>query len=210
MKRARTWKDGSARYLEKAVAASLRRLGLDYLPIYFLHWPDPKTPLRETFAALEALRQQGKILHIGISNATASQIKTALRYAKISFVQARINFLEKIDREIIKSCSESGIKILAYNVLGAGLLTGKFTKDTRFPATDRRSRLSSFTGEGIRNTDKKLELHRQRADQMGFSLAQYAIHWALKQRFVTSVILGIKNCRQLSENLFLDTKTNVI
>lgn len=210
MKRARTWKDGSSRYLEKAVEASLRRLGLDVLPIYFLHWPDPETPLSRTFATLENLRQQGKILHIGFSNGTASQIKTALRYAKITFVQTRINFLEKIDGEIVKTCSESGIKVLAYNVLGAGLLTGKFTKDTRFPSTDRRSRLRSFTGKKIRNTDKKLKLHRQRADQMGVSLAQYAIRWALKQSFVTSVILGIKNCRQLRENLLLDTKTNVI
>lgn len=200
-RRARTWKDGTSRYLVSAVEGSLRRLKMGSIPIYFLHWPDPATSLRESFATLEGLRKYGKVQHLGFSNPSPSELKKAINYAKISFIQTRANFLDGIDDQLVKICKESGIRIMAYNVLGAGLLTGKFKKDAKFPTSDRRSRLAAFTPKQIQDTSKKLEFHRQEADQMGISLAQYAIRWALNCPGVTSVILGIKSRRQLKENL---------
>jgi len=207
--RAMTWKDGSSRYLKKAVESSLRRLKMDALPIYFLHWPDPATSLMESFVVLEDLRQKGKIKHIGFSNPSSAQLKIATHHAKISFVQTRANFLEGIDLDLVKTCQGLGIGIMAYNVLGAGLLTGKFNKDVKFPSSDRRARLAEFASKEIQNISKKLEFHRRQAEGMGVSLPQYAIRWALNRPVVTSVILGIKNRQQLHENLSLAAKPNV-
>lgn len=208
-KRAMTWKDGSRRHLTSAVEGSLRRLKMEALPIYLLHWPDPFTCLSESFDTLENLRQKGKIEHIGFSNPNSAQLRKAARHAKISFVQTRANFLEGIDFNLVKTCQGLGISIMVYNVLGAGLLTGKFSKDVRFSSSDRRSRLAAFTKKEIQKINKKLELYRRQAERMGISLPQFAIRWALDCPDVTSVILGIKNRQQLHENLSLAVETNV-
>jgi len=208
-KRAVTWKDGSSRHLTGAVERSLRRLKVETIPIYFLHWPDPAICLCESFGTLEKIRQNGKIKNIGFSNPSSAQLKIANQHAKISFVQTRGNFLEGIDSNLVKTCQELGIGIMVYNVLGAGLLSGKFGKNLKFPSSDRRSRLAAFTNEGIQKVSKKLQFHRRQAERMGISLPQYAIRWALNCRAVTSVILGIKNRQQLYENLSLADKPDV-
>lgn len=206
--RAMTWKDGGRRHLTSAVEGSLRRLKIEALPIYFLHWPDPFTCLSESFDTLENLRQKEKIEHIGFSNPNSAQLKIAAHHAKISFVQTRANFLEGINSNLVNTCQELGISIMVYNVLGAGLLTGKFSKDVKFPSSDRRSRLAAFTKNEIQKINKKLENRRRQAERMGISLPQAAIRWALNRPAVTSVILGIKNRQQLYENLSLAVKTN--
>jgi len=204
-----TWKDASPRHLASAVEGSLRRLKIEAIPIYFLHWPDPATCPSESFHILENFRQKGKIEHIGFSNPDSAQLKIAAHHAKISFVQTRANFLEGINLNLVRTCQSLGIGVMVYNVLGAGLLTGKFSKDVTFPSSDRRSRLAAFSKREIQKISKKLEFRRRQAERIGISLPQSAIRWALNRPAVTSVILGIKNRRQLRENLSSAATTNV-
>lgn len=199
--RARVTHDSSPEYIRTAVENSLRRLRLDVLPIYFIHWPDPHTPIETTFAALEKLRASGKIRSLGCSNYSAEQVSRACRTACVEYVQLPMNVLEGAPGpEMIEVCTRHRLQIVAYNALAQGLLTGKYTESSRFPSDDRRSRLPLFNGQAFRDALAKVAQLKEEAIYEKVTVAQYAIRWLLRQPRVASVIVGIKSVMQLEEN----------
>ena len=194
-------RDSSRVHLRQAVEGSLRRLRLDRIPLYFIHWPDPETDIRETFEFLMELREEGKILHIGCSNFNADQLQAACEVAPVSFVQLPFNILgDGPSPEMQATIKTHGIGIVAYNVLASGLLTGKYDEQSQFSADDRRSRLPLFQGGRYRRALGQVREIKQQAAEEGLTVAQHSIGWVLDRPAVVATVLGIKNTRQLEEN----------
>jgi aryl-alcohol dehydrogenase-like predicted oxidoreductase len=199
--RARVTYDSSPKYIRTAVDNSLRRLRLDVLPIYYIHWPDPRTPIETTFSELENLRAQGKIRSLGCSNYSADQVARACQAATVEYVQLPINILEGAPGpDMIEVCARHQLRVVAYNVLAHGLLTGKYTESSHFAPDDRRSRLQLFHGQRYRDALSKAAQIREEAISEKLTAAQYAIRWVLRQPHVASAIVGIKSVQQLDEN----------
>jgi myo-inositol catabolism protein IolS len=201
--RATVSRDSSPRYLQKAVEDSLRRLRLDRIPIYFIHWPDPRTEIRDTFEFLTRLQDAGKIVHIGCSNFSAEQVRAASEVSKVSFVQLPVNLLgEDITSEMAALVKEKDIRVVAYNVLANGLLTGKFNIHSKFAVEDRRARLPLFQGELYRKALRRVAEISDLAASENLTCAQYAINTVLRRGDIASAILGIKNRAQIEENFY--------
>ena len=199
--RAKITKDCSPKYLRCAVEASLRRLRIDSIPVYFIHWPDPNTEIGSTIECLSRLRDEGKIGQIGCSNFDSAMVRSASEISEISFIQLPINLLDKdLDPVIQGIAIEKNIGIVAYNVLARGLLTGNYDANCRFPQNDRRARLPLFHGEAYRNALTKVADISTAATADNLTCAQYAISKVLDLPGVVSVILGIKNRLQIEEN----------
>lgn len=202
--RATIRRDSSSEYLRSAVEASLRRLRLERLPVYFIHWPDLDTDIRTTFECLAGLQDAGKIGWIGCSNFTAGQVRLACEVADVALVQLPVNILgEDLEPAMRQVVHEKGIGVVAYNVLANGLLAGKYGPDARFSENDRRSRLPLFQGDVYRQALQRVREISAAAGAEGLTCAQYSIAEVVKRAEVTSAILGIKNRRQIEENCAL-------
>lgn len=200
--RARIRRDSSPKHMTAAVEASLRRLRVQRIPVYLVHWPDPGTEIRKTFEALARLKDQGLIGALGCSNFDEGQLRAAAEVAPVEYIQLPVNLLTGgPSAEVRRACAELDVRIVAYNVLANGLLTGKFGTDTRFPPDDRRARLPLFRGAAFRDALRQVDAIAARAERSNLSAAQYAIAWVLSRAFVSSVVVGIKNVQQLEENL---------
>lgn len=200
--RASTSLDLTPDYITKAVHSSLRRLRLDVLPLYYIHWPDVNEDMSRTFECLSKLQRQGKINHIGCSNFNKEQLNVATERASIDFVQVPVNILKGYpENSVINICNKFKIKIVAYNVLAAGMLTGKFTLNTKFPSSDRRSRLFSYEGIEFKKQLSKIEKLKKIAQSEKLTLSQYAIRLVLDHKDIDYVITGIKTSKQAEENI---------
>lgn len=196
-------KDSSRLAIRKDVESSLLRLRLETIPIFFVHWPDESTPLEETFMELVRLKNEGKIKTIGCSNFSAQQLMIACNFSKIDYLQIPINLLNSpIDTNISDICTNNKIKIIAYNTLANGLLTGKLNKKSFFPENDRRSRLSLFKGTEFINALKKIDELKLMYCNNNTKLLQYSISWVLGQENVCSAIIGPKNHFQVKETCY--------
>jgi aryl-alcohol dehydrogenase-like predicted oxidoreductase len=200
--RARTRRDASPRRVREALEGSLRRLRLERIPVYLVHWPDPATPLEATLDALLEAQAAGKILHFGLSNFPAADLERAHRHAGASFAELAYNLVEREpEQDRLPLCRRLGIGTLVYGPLAQGLLSGKYRPGAVFPDSDRRHRLASFSPEALARTAPLLDrLHRVAAD-LGRTPAQVALRWVLQNPEVGSLILGIKSRTQLVENL---------
>ena len=194
-------KDSSPTAIRQDVESSLSRLRLDCLPIFFVHWPDKNTPIEDTFIELSKLKNEGKINSIGCSNFSAHQLRAACIASQVDYVQLPINLLSgRLDSDISKICTNNKIKVIAYNILENGLLSGKLDKNTNFPENDRRSRLPLFQGSEFINVLNRVEELKVKAVENNHNLLQYSINWVLMQKNISSVIVGIKNTEQIKEN----------
>ena len=200
-KRSIVIKDSSPIAIRRDVENSLLRLKLECLPIFYVHWPDENTPIQNTFFELLKLKNEGKIMSIGCSNFSVHQLKEACKTTQIDYLQLPINLLSgKFNDEISQICTKNEIKLIAYNVLENGLLTGKLDRNSTFPENDRRSRLPLFKGKKFINVLKRIEELRIEAEKNNSTLLQYSINWVLMQKNLSSVIIGIKNSEQIIEN----------
>ncbi len=203
-KRSVVVKDSSPIAIRRDVENSLLRLRLECLPIFYVHWPDENTPIQNTFFELLKLKNEGKIMSIGCSNFSVNQLSEACKTTQVDYLQLPLNLLSsKINDEISQICNNKRIKLIAYNVLENGLLTGKLDQNSSFPENDRRSRLPLFKGEKFINVLKKIEELRIEAEKNNNTLLQYSINRILMQKNLCSVIIGIKNSKQIIENCSL-------
>ena len=164
-------KDSTPSAIRKDVESSLMRLRLGFLPIFFVHWPDIYTPIEDTFNELLKLKKEGKIQSIGCSNFSVQQLKRACLISKVDYVQLPLNILNApLDKDIAEICIKNNIKVIAYNVLLNGLLTGKFNRNTNFQENDRRSRLPLFKGINFINALEKVENLKVKAAQNNLEL----------------------------------------
>lgn len=198
---------GSKKYLTAALDQSLKRLGVDYVDIFYHHRPDPNTPIEETCYALHRLVEAGKALYIGVSNYNTEQLKRVLpvfRELKTPFLlnQVCYNLLDRTIEEngMMKLAEESGFGIIVYSPLAQGLLTDKYRYG--IPADSRMQK--SFTLKQERLTPtlmKQLDELRDIAEARAQTLAELALSWVLRSKTVSSVIIGASSSEQILDNI---------
>ena len=183
------WPNGSVRRnatalrIRTEVEESLRRLRTDRIDIYQIHWPDPLVPHDETAAQLERLRREGKILAVGVSNYSPSQMESFSRKVPLGAVQPPYNLFERsIENDVLPYARQHGLTVLAYGALCRGLLSGRMRADTVFPGDDLRSSDPKFRqprfGQYLAAVDA---LERFARERHGKSVLALAIRWILDQ-----------------------------
>lgn len=194
---------GSKKYLVSSLDQSLKRMGLEYVDIFYHHVPDPNTPMEETADALKLIVQQGKALYVGISNYNAQQTQKMEKLLNERGVHCLINQIsfsmtERRNQPAIERANELGIGTIAFCPLAQGVLTGKYMngipKDSRAAGESAFLKSEQITEKVVEVTKKLSEI----ADNRGQSLAQMALAWAL--RHTTSVIIGARKFSQIEEN----------
>ena len=196
----KTLRDASARWLRQGVEQSLRNLGVDYIDLYQVHWPDPHTPIEETASALDQLVHEGKIRYVGVSNYNAQQMKTFEQVRKLDALQPPYSlFRRDIEQEILPYTRGHGIGVLVYGPLAHGLLGGSFTPQTTFAPDDWRSKSEFFQGENFQHNVAVVEQLKQQAVHEGMTIAQLAIAWVLAQPAIDVAIVGARNPQQLEQ-----------
>ncbi|NUN99457.1 MAG: L-glyceraldehyde 3-phosphate reductase [Saprospiraceae bacterium] len=198
---------GSKKYLVSSLDQSLRRMGLDYVDIFYSHRPDPDTPLEETMGALDLIVRQGKALYAGISNYTAEQTTRAVAILKrlgtpCLIHQPKYSMLERwVEGGLMDVLGQEGIGCIPFSPLAQGLLTDKYLKG--IPADSRAAKPHGFLQasaitEGVISKLQQLNAIAEKRNQ---SLAQMALAWLLKDPRVTSVLIGASRTTQLLDSL---------
>lgn len=185
----------------------LRRLQTDTIDLLLIHFHDHKTPQAETMAGLEALRQAGKIRHYGVSNYSAPMLAGCLEHGRLAANQVGYHLFDRrVEKAVLPFCREQGIGFMAYGTLAFGLLGGTFTAATRFVDWDWRSRgqafgLPLFQREHFLRALKVVERLKVLAADYGKSVAQLAIAWLLSRPGLTVALIGMRDERELKENV---------
>lgn len=194
--------NGKPEYVRSACEASLRRLNVDVIDLYYQHRVDPDTPIEETVGAMARLVEEGKVKYIGLSEAAIETIRRAHKVHKITALQTEYSLWSREPEDgILDVCRELGIGFVAYSPLGRGFLTGRFKTFDDLPADDYRRNAPRFQGE---NFQKNLELVRhieQLATAKGCTPAQIALAWVLAQGEDIVPIPGTKHRKYLEENV---------
>ncbi len=198
----------SRKHIMESVEKSLKRLGMDYLDLYFCHRFDPETPLEETCRAMDDLVRQGKILYWGTSEWTGAQITEAVGIARernlyrpqVEQPQYSLLAREKFERDVRPAAEKAGMGLVVWSPLASGMLTGKY--DAGVPKGTRLSRIG-WLKEMVRTDEnvRRVRAFAPVAASAGVSRAGLALAWAAAQPGVSSVILGATTAAQLSENL---------
>ncbi|WP_406312828.1 aldo/keto reductase [Streptosporangium sp. NBC_01639] len=193
--------DGSPAYVKQAAEASLKRLGLDHIDLYYLHRRDPKVAIEETVGAMAELVAEGKVGRIGLSEVNAETLRKAHATHPISALQSEYSlFTRGLEEEILPTARELGIALVAYSPISRGLLGGTMTSAEELPDGDFRKHLPRFTGEsGARNETLVGEVRRI-AGEVGCTPAQLSLAWLLSRGEDVIPIPGTKRLRYLEEN----------
>jgi aryl-alcohol dehydrogenase-like predicted oxidoreductase len=188
--------------VRSACDGSLRRLGVEHLDLYQLHWPDETgVPVEDTWGAMTELQDRGKVRAIGVSNFDRDLIERCLAIRHVDSLQPEFSMLDRSRAELIAWCGERGIGVVSYGPLAYGLLTGAVGPDTRFAEGDWRGRPHE---EGpfadLEGSLAVVDRLRPVADRLGWSLAQLALAWNVHQPGVTAAIAGSRNAAHLRSN----------
>lgn len=197
---------GSRKYLMSSLDASLKRMQLDYVDIFYHHRPDPETPLEETMGALTDIVKQGKALYVGISNYQAEEAAEAIDMLRANGTpclihQPRYNMFERwVEDGLLQVLDEKGCGCIAYSPLAQGSLTDKYLKG--IPEGSRAARKGTTVGSRYLSETRleKIRGLNQIAADRGQTLAQMALAWVLRRPEVTSVLIGASSVAQLDEN----------
>jgi aryl-alcohol dehydrogenase-like predicted oxidoreductase len=196
------WADSSPEYLRKAAEASLERLGIEQIPLYYIHKLDGKTEIGKVMEALSELKRSGKIGEIGVSNFTATQLEEACCCAEVKFVQNRFNILDGFQYDgMADTCLDNDLLFVAFGVLADGMLTGKFDKDTKFGGDDHRSRMKEFKGELFFERLEIVGKLRDIAQANSVTIAQLVLKWTMKKYPWVCPLFGAKTAFQVEENI---------
>lgn len=195
--------DGRPEYVLQACEASLRRLGVDTIDLYYLHRPDPDVPIEETVGAMSQLILEGKVRHLGLSEVTADELRRAHATAPITAVQSEWSLWSRdVETHVVPACAKLGIGFVPYSPLGRGFLTGTLTPEQI--AADFRGRTERM-GAGWDANQQALTIITQLATEMGASNAQIALAWLLHKADEWDVacvpIPGSRRTSRMIENL---------
>jgi aryl-alcohol dehydrogenase-like predicted oxidoreductase len=194
--------DGSPEYASHAVNASLRRLDIDTIDLYYLHRVDPTVPIEETVGAMAAMVEQGKVRHLGLSEASAETLRRAHAVHPIAAVQTEWSlFSRDIETEVLGAARELGIGIVPYSPLGRGLLTGSLAAVRDLADNDFRRTLPRWQAANLDANLVLVQRVRAIADQIGGTPGQVALAWLLAQGDDVVPIPGTKRRSYLAENL---------
>jgi len=193
--------DGSAAHVRSSIEGSLRRLGTDYVDLYYQHRVDPNVPIEETVGAMADLVAEGKIRHIGLSEAAADTIRRANAVHPITAVQTEYSLWSRDpEDEVLPTCRELGIGFVAYSPLGRGFLAGRFTSPDDLDEGDFRRTGPRFTGDNLQSNLRLADKVKEIAAEKGISPAQLAIAWLLAQGDDIVPIPGTKRRTYLEQN----------
>lgn len=194
--------NGRPEYVKQACEASLRRLGVDYIDLYYQHRVDPNTPIEETIGAMADLVREGKVRYIGISEAAPQTIRRAHAVHPITALQTEYSLWSRdVEEEILPTCRELGIGFVAYSPLGRGFLTGKIQKFEDLAEDDYRRYSPRFQGENFQKNLDLVKRIKEMAAEKGCQPSQLALAWLLAQGDDIVPIPGTKRIPYLEENL---------
>jgi aryl-alcohol dehydrogenase-like predicted oxidoreductase len=189
-----------AESIRRECEASLRRLRVDAIDLYQIHWPDPADDIEDGWATLAALQKEGKVRHIGVSNFSVAQMKRALAIAPITSLQPRYSLLHReIEDEILPFVAREKIGVIAYSPMASGLLTGAMTPEriAALPADDWRKGNADFREPQLSRNLKLVRLVRAIGKHHGCSPGEVAIAWVLRKPVVTGAIVGARRPDQV-------------
>jgi aryl-alcohol dehydrogenase-like predicted oxidoreductase len=193
---------GKPEYVRQACDASLKRLGVDHIDLYYQHRVDPQTPIEETVGAMAELVKAGKVKYLGLSEASPATIRRAHKVHPITALQTEYSLWERhVEAHILPTVRELGIGFVPYSPLGRGFLTGAITKKSDLVETDSRAtRMPRFAGENLDKNLVLVERVRAIAERMGVKPGQLALAWVLAKGEDLVPIPGTKRRKYLEEN----------
>jgi L-glyceraldehyde 3-phosphate reductase len=198
---------GSRKYLLASLDASLKRMGLDYVDIFYSHRPDPETPLEETMGALDSAVRQGKALYVGISSYTPEQTQHAAKILRelgtpCLIHQPSYNMFDRwVEDGLLDVLQEERIGCIVFSPLAQGQLTDRYLKGIPSGARATKTERVWLTPEDVKANLPKVQKLDELAQTRGQSLAQMAIAWVLRKSAVTSALIGASSVKQLEDNL---------
>ena len=194
--------DGSPAYVKAACEASLKRLGVDVIDLYYQHRVDPEVPIEDVAGAVKDLIQAGKVKHFGLSEAGVQTIRRAHAVQPVTALQSEYSLWTRTpEKEVIPALEELGIGFVPYSPLGKGFLTGKIVESTSFDSTDFRNVLPRFTAEARKANQAMVDLLTSIGKRKNATPAQIALAWLLAQKPWIVPIPGTTKLHRMEENL---------
>ncbi len=186
--------------LREEVENSLRRLKVDTIDLYQIHWPDPEAEIEEGWEALTRIKEEGKVRYIGVSNFNVAQMKRARKIAPITSLQPPYSLVNSaVQNEILPFCKQNNIGVINYSPMASGLLTGKMTAEriAAMPEDDWRRRAPQFKEPKLSRNLKLVELLREIGNAHNVQPGVIAIAWTLRNPAITAAIVGARGASQV-------------
>lgn len=194
--------DSRPEQIKRVAEASLKRLRVETIDLFYQHRPDPKVPVEDVAGAVKELIQEGKVRHFGLSESNAEAIRRAHAVQPVTALQSEYSiWWRAIEESILPTCEELGIGLVSYSPLGRGYLTGKVDEDTTYASNDIRSRNPRFTQEAIKANRVVIDLLEKIGRRVNATPAQIALAWLLAQKPWIVPIPGSRRLDRLDENL---------
>lgn len=194
--------NGRPEYVRTACDASLQRLGVEYIDLYYLHRVDPATPIEDTVGAMAELVRQGKVRHLGLSEPNAKTIRRAHAVHPLAAVQSEYSLWTRdVEQEVLPTLEELGIGLVAYSPLGRGFLAGRFKSIDDLAPDDWRRNNPRFQGENFERNFAIVDRIRELAEAKGCTPAQLALAWLLARHNNVVPIPGTSSVKRLEENV---------
>jgi aryl-alcohol dehydrogenase-like predicted oxidoreductase len=194
--------DSRPEHIKQVAEASLKRLRVEAIDLFYQHRVDPNVPIEDVAGAVKDLIQAGKVKHFGLSEASASTIRRAHAVQPVTAVQSEYSlWWREVEAEVLRACEELGIGFVPFSPLGRGYLAGKIDENTTFASVDIRSRLPRFTPEALKANRVVIDLLARIGDQKGATPAQIALAWLLAQKPWIVPIPGSRKVGRLDENI---------
>jgi len=188
--------------IRRELEASLRRLRVDVIDLYQIHWPDPEPEIEEGWRTLAQLQQEGKVRHIGVSNFNAAQMKRVEGIAAITSLQPNYNIVTRdIEKDVLPFCREQHIGVIVYSPMKSGLLTGAMTREriASLPPDDFRPRTASFKEPLLSRNLGLVEVLRGIGERYSCTPGEVAIAWTLRDPVITGAIVGMRSAEQAKQ-----------
>lgn len=188
--------------IRRAVEGSLKRLRTDHIDLYYQHRVDPDTPIEEVAQTVQDLIKEGKVLHWGLSEASAATVRKAHAVCPLTAVQSEYSmWYRNVEKELLPTLEELGIGFVPFSPLGKAVLTGRFNKDTKFDKTDFRSQIPRFNPENLAHNMELVSYVEDLAEAKNATPAQIALGWLLVQKPWIVPIPGTKKISRVQENI---------
>lgn len=195
------WRNSRPESIVYECEQSLKRLGVETIDIYQIHWPDSSTPIEDSMRAMARLQEQGKIRAIGVSNFDVPLLRRCVQAGGLASLQPPYSLVNRrIEAEILPFCRQHNIGVIVYSPLERGLLTGAVGPERKFGSDDHRANLPQFSVENRKRVLASLEKIRPLAEAHKASFAQLVINWTIHEPGITAALVGARNARQSEHN----------